>query len=150
MRPSGAWPPLRPKPFDRVAGRKMKRIATTRVPKPAWSRSKHYGPVRRPAISSGRIWRPGSRACNSNAPDSGRRIEVPMSRLTRKWLLLGGLGGVMALVLTGCNNPPKPVEPPQGPGGDDDRPPIAISEGSVRLRAVAKDHGVGHNSSHGS
>jgi hypothetical protein len=58
----------------------------------------------------------------------------------KAWRNIGLLAGVVSLA--GCTNGP-------GPGGNDDRPPIIVSDGSVHLRAVAKDRGTGTNYNRG-
>ena len=65
-----------------------------------------------------------------------------MSRSVRKIVVFGGLICVAALLSGGC--------PGQGPGSDDDRPPIIVSDGSIHLRAVGKDAGAGTNHQRGS
>ncbi|HEX5071022.1 MAG TPA: hypothetical protein VFV78_12475 [Vicinamibacterales bacterium] len=56
-----------------------------------------------------------------------------------------GLGAaVVALSASMCTNGQGP-----GPGGNDDRPPIIVSDGSVHLRVVSKDRGAGTNFARG-
>ena len=62
-----------------------------------------------------------------------------MSRSLRPVVLLLFAVGVVSIV-SACR--PRP-------GTDNDRPPIIISDGSVRLRAVAKDRGNGTNNDRG-
>lgn len=65
-----------------------------------------------------------------------------MSRAFRNTFVLAGLVALVALSWAGCT-------PGQGPAGDNDRPPIIVSSGSVHLRAVAKDRGMGTNEDRG-
>jgi hypothetical protein len=65
-----------------------------------------------------------------------------MSKSVWGQLLVGAVVGAAAFS-AGCHNRP------QLPGGDDDRPPIVVSSGSVHLQIVAKNRGTGTNESRG-
>jgi hypothetical protein len=67
--------------------------------------------------------------------------EELMLRYLRNIVVLAG-----AIAMAGCNGcgPGGP-----GPGGNDDRPPIIVSDGSVLLRVVAKDRRTGTNEKRG-
>jgi hypothetical protein len=67
-----------------------------------------------------------------------------MSRSLRNVVIVCGIVGLSSWVGSCSGGGPGP-----GPGGDDDRPPIIVSDGSVHLRAVAKDRGPGTNQERG-
>ena len=83
-----------------------------------------------------------------------------MSRFVRSSSLLFVVGAATALLATTACDPggtqttptPTPTTSPSPtvqPGGDEDRPPVVVSGGSVHLRMIARDRGKGKNQDHG-